>query len=149
MLPRRSSVLYKAAASAVRAAAIGTPVERVARTMYGKDDNLELVVRAATTQADLTTPDWAGVLAHDVIASELIQRLTALSAAANLMQRGLKVDLTGKGSITIPGRLYNPTAAGAWVAEGGAIPVRQPTILGGPKLVPRKLAVLSNSRPRW
>jgi Phage capsid family len=140
---RTSSPLYKAAACVLRGAATATPPEKIAKSLYAGDDNVAAVIKAASTQADLTTPDWAGVLAHDVIASELIQRLTALSAAANLMQRGLRVDLTGKGSITIPGRSFNPQTAGGWIAEGQPIPLRQPPIIPGPKLAPRTLAVLA------
>jgi hypothetical protein len=143
-LPRRtSSPLYKAAVCVLRGAATGTPPEKVAKSMFAGDDNVAAVIRAASTQATVGTPAWAGVLAHDVIASELIQKLTALSAGANLMQRGLKVDLTGKGSITVPGRGFNPATAGGWILEGAAIPLRQPPILAGPKLEPRKLAVLA------
>jgi hypothetical protein len=123
--------------------ATGAAPEKVAKSLYAGDDSVAAVIRAASTEADLTTPGWAGVLARDVIASELIQKLTALSAAASLMQRGLRVDLTGKGSITLPGRSFAPQTAGGWILEGAAIPLRQPPIIPGPKLVPRKLAVLA------
>jgi hypothetical protein len=121
----------------------GAAPDKVARSLYGRDEQLELLLRAASSPATLTAPQWAGILAHDVIASELIQKITALSAAASLMQAGLKLDLAGKGSITIPGRKYDPQAAGGWIQEGAPIPFRQPLIMPGPKLVPRKLAVLS------
>ena len=77
----------------------------------------------------------------------MIQKITALSAAAGLMAQGMKVDLKGAASITIPGRTYNPASAGDWIAEGQAIPLRQPTIAPGPKLVPRKLGVLPDVQP--
>jgi hypothetical protein len=140
---RRSSILYRAAACTLRSAATGMSPQKIARTLYPGDDSVQLVLRAASAPATITDPAWFGLISHDIIASELIQKLTALSAAANLMQRGLKVDLTGKGSITVPGRLYDPSAAGAWIAEGQPIPLRQPSIAPGPKLVPRKLAVLT------
>jgi hypothetical protein len=140
---RAPSALYKAAACVLRGQATNVAPELVARSLYGRDEALELIIRAASSPASLTAPQWAGIVAHDVIASELIQKITALSAAASLLQAGLKVDLAGKGSITIPGRKYDPTAAGGWIQEGAPIPFRQPLILPGPKLVPRKLAVLS------
>jgi hypothetical protein len=60
------------------------------------------------------------------------------------MARGIRVDLTGVGSITIPGRLYDPAAAGDWIGEGAPIPMRYPIISAGPKLQPRKLGVLAS-----
>ena len=54
----------------------------------------------------------------------------------------MSVDLTGVGSISVPGRIYNPNSGGAWIAEGQPIPVRQLPLTAGPKLVPKKLACL-------
>ena len=116
-----------------------------AKSLFGKDHNLgPLVNRAASNPATLTDPSWLGVIGHDVVYSQLIQKITALSAAAGLMAKGIRVNLTGVGSITIPGRLYNPSSGGDWIAEGQAIPFRQPLISAGPKLEPRKLGVLSS-----
>ena len=114
--------------------------------MYAKDHGLEfLLTKATSSPAITTTPAWAGTLAHDVIRSDLIQKITAISAAAALMTQGMKMDLTGLASVTIPGRPFDPTgaAAGAWIAEGFPIPMRQPAISQGPKLTPHKLGVLS------
>jgi hypothetical protein len=141
---RPKNSIFRAAAVMVRAKATNSTVEGTAKKLYGKDHGLsELFTRAASTPASLTIPGWAGLTGHDVVYSHLIQKITALSAAASLMTLGLKVDLTGVQSITIPGRTYNPASAGDWIAEGAAIPVRHPTIAPGPKLQPRKLGVLS------
>jgi hypothetical protein len=139
-----TNTLFRTAAVILRAHATDTSVDAAARKLYGKDHGLDLVLRAATSPATVTTPGWASTIAHDVIRSDLIAKITALSAGAALMEAGIKVDLTGVGSITIPGRQYAPAAAGGWVPEGAAIPVRKPTIIPGPKLVPRKLAVISS-----
>jgi hypothetical protein len=48
---------------------------------------------------------------------------TQKNPAAALMEAGMHVDLSGVASITIPGRLYDPTSAGGWVSEGAPIPV--------------------------
>jgi hypothetical protein len=117
--------------------------EAVAKRLYGKDHGLDLVLRAASSSADLSTPAWAGVVAHDVVRSDLIQKITALSAAASLMEVGVKVDLTNIGSISVPGRVFNPATAGAWVEEGQPIPVRATPILPRGKMAPRKLAVIT------
>jgi hypothetical protein len=50
---------------------------------------------------------------------------------------------TGVGSVSIPSRQFNPATAGAWIQEGAPIPVRTTPILGGPKLTPKKLAVIT------
>jgi hypothetical protein len=139
-----TNFICRAAAAHLRAAVTQTSPEFAAKKLFGKLHGLDpFLTRATSTPATLTNPAWAGVVAHDVIASELIQRITALSAAASLMGRGMKVDLTGVGSMTIPGRLYSPSAGGGWIAEGGAIPMRQPNIAPGPRLQPRKLGVLA------
>jgi hypothetical protein len=101
------------------------------------------VLRAASSSADLSTPAWAGVLGHDVVRSDLIQKITALSAAASLIDAGLRVDLTNVASISIPGRTFSPSTGGAWVAEGQPIPVKSTPLIAGSKLAPRKLAVIT------
>jgi hypothetical protein len=142
---RPKNSIYRAAAVMLRAQLSDSPSspEQAARKMFGKDHGLDLMLRATSSPATLTTPTWAAVVAHDVIRSELIQRITGLSAAAGLMQRGLQIDLSGVASVTIPARIYNPAAAGDWIGEGQPIMLRQPTIARGPKLAPRKLAVLA------
>jgi hypothetical protein len=141
--PRSTGMLHKTAAVMLRAHASGVAPEAAAKALFGKDHGLSDVLRAVTAPADLTTPPWAGIVAHDIIRGDLIQKITGLSAAAALMQSGLQVDLTGIGSLTVPGRLYDPTAAGGWVAEGQPIRVRTPVLTGGPKLEPRMLKVLA------
>jgi hypothetical protein len=142
MQPKNS--IFRAAAVMVRAKVTNSTGEATAKSLYGNEHGLAfLLIRAASTPASLSNPAWAGVWGHDVVWSQLIQKITALSAAAGLMILGLKVDLTGVASITIPGKTYNPQAAGDWIGEGMPIPVRRPTIAPGPKLQPRKLGVLS------
>jgi hypothetical protein len=145
MRRRAPGAIYKAAACVLRGNYTGIAAEKVARSLYGQDEALDMMLRASSKPAAMTDPAWAGPLAHDLVASQLIQKITALSAAASLMQAGTSIDLSGVGSITIPGRAYDPTGAsgGAWIAEGAAIPLRQPEIVAGPKLEPRKLAVIA------
>ena len=112
--------------------------------MYGKDHGLDLLLRATSQPATVTNPGWAAELGRNVIYSQLIQKITALSAAASLMEVRLKIDLTGLASVTIPGRQFNPATAGGWIAEGMPTPDRKPIIIPGPKLEPRKLAVMTS-----
>jgi hypothetical protein len=136
--------LFRAAAVMVRAHVSKTSPEATAKKLYGKEHGLDrFITRGASDVAMLGDMSWAGVAGHDVIFSQLIQKITGLSAAAGLMVQGLKVNLSGVASITIPGRTYNPQSGGDWIAEGQPIPVRHPVITPGPTLTPHKLGVLS------
>ena len=127
--------LFRAAAVMLKAHLNKADPEKTAKQLYGKDHGLEpLITRSTSAPATMTDTTWAGPLVHDLIRSELIQKITALSAAAGLMKLGLKVDFTGTKSITIPGRTLTPAAAGDWIEEGAAIPVRHPTIAPDPNL---------------
>ena len=126
--PRSGNTLYRAAAAVLRGHMTGVSPEKVARSLYGKDEQLELMLRAATAPATLTDPAWFGLVGHQIIASQLIQQIVALSAGAAMIEAGVKVDLARVASIVIPGRVYDPTGAtaGGWIGEGQAIPLRQP-----------------------
>lgn len=92
--------------------------------------------------ATLADAGWAGVVCHDLV-GDLLQEMTALSAAANVMARGLKINLGRNASIRIPGRLVDPTLAVSWLAEGEPAPMRAPPLVSGPTLRPKKIGVLS------
>src|SRR5271167_867094 len=77
------------------------------------------------------------------MAGDLLQEATTLSAAANLMARGLRISLDGIASLRIPGRTSDPTLAAAWIDEGAPIPMRAPPLIAGPMLKPKKIGVLS------
>ena len=138
----RANMLYRTAAVLLRSHYQQLDPEDVAKALYGRDHGLDTVIRAASSPATLTNPAWAGLATQNLI-RDLIQQITALSAAAALMEAGVRIDTSGYASVTVPGRLYDPTAAGAWIPEGAAIPVRIPLLTAGPQLVPRKLAVIS------
>jgi hypothetical protein len=140
---RASGLLYKSAAAFLRAHVDGVSPEIAARGLYGREHSLDPILKAASSPATLTDPNWAGPAVQNLIRGDLIQSITALSAGAALMESCTRVDLTGLASITVPGRLYNPASAGAWVAEGAPVPVRNPQLTQGPKLQPRKLVVLT------
>ena len=95
--------------------------------------------RSATT---LTTTTTAAALAP-VMTSDLIASIATLSAAAKLITLGTQVDLSGMGSLRVPGRVTNAANAGTWVEEGLPIPLRAMSIAAN-TLVPKKLAVLTS-----
>src|SRR5262249_26954163 len=85
---------------------------------------------------------WAASLAGVAI-YDLIQTATSLSAAAELISRGLKLNMDGIAEYRVPGRVLNAAAAGQWVAEGMAAPVRALSFSNAAILRPRKLQVVT------
>jgi hypothetical protein len=111
--------------------------------MFGKDEATELVLRAATGAATTTGASWASALAHQII-DDTIAAAASISAAADVIARGTRVNFDNAGSIRIPGRTFstNNADAGQWVAEGAPTPVRPLSFTTGVTLTPRKLAVI-------
>lgn len=140
--PRVNSI-YRAAAVMLRSHYQQLSYEEATRSLYGRDSGLEPILKAASNPATLTDPQWAGSATQSMI-RDLTQAITGLSAAASLMEAGTKIDLSGYASIRIPGRLYDPSMGGSWVAEGAAIPMRIPLLTQGPTLEPRKLGVIAS-----
>lgn len=132
------AAIFRLAAATVRAFISGSTVEKAGRELYGRAG----VERAASSPATLGDPSWLGIIGHDVV-GDLLQEATVLSAAANLMARGLKVSLDGIASLRIPGRLADPALAVSWIAEGAPAPMRAPPLIAGPTLRPKKIGVLS------
>src|SRR5262249_54550782 len=88
------------------------------------------------------SPGWAPSLGG-VAVYDLIQSTTTISAGAELIDRGLKLKMDGVAECHVPGRGLNAAAAGRWVGEGGAAPVRALGFADAAILRPRKLAVLT------
>jgi len=140
---RPSHHLYRAAAAHLRAHRENISPERAAKSLFADDQVTPLLLKAASTPATTTTPGWAQSLAATAV-DDTVQAITSLSAAAGLISRGLKVDFNGYASIRIPGRLVDPNDAGAWVGEGGSVPVRTQRMTAGPTLTPHKLVVITS-----
>jgi len=109
--------------------------------MFGRDAATLRVLRAASAPARTDTTGWAKELAT-VSIFDLVQSITSISAAADIIDRGLRVSLNGINELHIPSRVLNAAAAGQWVQEGGVIPVRQLSFADAAVLRPRKLVVL-------
>jgi hypothetical protein len=142
---RRGSLTpYKALAAKVRAVVENTPVAKVAKAMYGGDLDFDEVQRAASSPAMINDSGsgWAGPLGRFGV-SQAVEDIVAMSAIGRLLAFGaLRVDLGRLASVTIPGRQTVAANAGAWVAEGQPVQVKQYSILG-PKLSPHKLEVIT------
>jgi hypothetical protein len=136
---RPATLLARAGAAHLRAFITGNTPEREAKAMFGDTT----VLKAASAPAAISgTSGWAQSLGG-VAAYDLIQSTATLSAAAELIDRGLKLNMDGIAEHHVPGRVLNATAAGQWVGEGGAVPVRALSFADAAILRPRKLEVLT------
>src|SRR4051812_5675730 len=78
----------------------GSP-EKAARSLYGNtEEATALITRGVTAPATTTTSGWASQIAVASVA-DFVSSL-APSAAAQLINRGLRVSLVGKSSISVP-----------------------------------------------
>jgi hypothetical protein len=137
---RPAAHLARAATAHLRAYVKKSTPEFVVAQMWGRDPVTVEVLRAATAPATTTTTGWAKELTRTAI-YDLVQSVTSVSAAAELIGRGLQLSLDGIAELRVPGRVLSAAAAGQWVAEGGAAPARQLSFANA-ILQPRKLSVL-------
>ena len=138
---RASHYLYRAATAYVKAHVAKVSPATAAKSMFGSDPVIDLIVRGATSAADMTTSSWAHELAGVAI-YDMIQSITSLSAAAELIDRGLKLNMNHVAEMRVPGRTLNVAQAGLWTSEEAPAPARQLSFSNAAILRPRKLAVL-------
>src|SRR5262249_34011869 len=140
---RPAVYLHRAAAAHLRGFITNQTPERAAKELFGDDAVTDIVLRAATTPAAISgTPAWAQQLAGGAI-YDLIQSPTSLSAAADVIDRALKLNMDGVAELRVPGRALSAAAAGQWTAEGMPTPVSAMSFANAAVLRPRKLDVLS------
>jgi hypothetical protein len=108
--------------------------------MWGDGATTE-ILRAATTPAITTGTGWAAEIVRVAI-YDLIQSITSVSAAAELIDRGLQLSMDGVAELRVPGRVLNAGVAGQWVAEGAPAPARQLSFANAAILQPRKLSCI-------
>jgi hypothetical protein len=146
--------LYRLAAAHAIAAHRGpdTPVDLIIQERWPEDRKTALFARTATAPATTSGSGWADAFAITAVGGFIASLRD--SAAAALINRAPRVDLTGAGSILLP--RASATGSSAWVVEGGAIPVGVGT-LANATISPRKLALiqsltresLEHSPERW
>jgi len=147
-VPQPAASVFRAAACHVRGGLELVGGERrtlaaAARELGYRDSLVDaLVQRAATSAADTTSTGWSHELAGVAIL-DLVQSITSISAAAQLIDRGLKLNMDRFAEYRVPGRVLNAAAAGMWTAEETAAPARQLAFSNVAILRPRKLSVLS------
>jgi hypothetical protein len=136
---RPAVYLVRAAAAHLRGFITGETPQRVASDLFG-DSVTDIVLRSATTQAAVSgTSAWAASIAG-VAVYDLVQSVTSISAAADLIGRAMKLNMDGIAEQRVPGRTL---VAGTWVGEGMAAPVKALTFANDAILRPRKLQVLT------
>jgi hypothetical protein len=113
-------------------------ITEMAQTLYGTE-GAEAVLKAAVSPA--ATNDWGGSLTGGKVAAQFVGSLRGMSAAAELFERGLTLDLSGVGSAIIP-RVLTDFPAPAWVAEGAPIPAGRASF-ESVSITPKKLASLT------
>jgi hypothetical protein len=86
------------------------------------------VFKAASVPADTATPAWAATLAPTMV-GDFVASLQPMSAAAKLIDAGIRLSLSGIYALNIPKR-NSPKAATdvAWAAEGQPIAVKLYTL---------------------
>ena len=117
----------------------------VMKQEYGDDEPtravLNVITRAATVPADTVTSGWASQLVETSI-TEFFAALMPNSVYPALSSRGGKFTFGRAGIVSMPTRAATPTIAGSFVAQGGAIPVRQGAFTAI-TFTPKKMAVIS------
>ena len=132
---------YRAASATLRSYITGATPANAARAMFGHDPVTDMILRAESGPAEIGgTPGWAGSLGGVAI-YDMIQDAATYSAGADLIGRALKINLDGFAEYRVPGRLRSAAAAGQWVGEGLAAPVRQLAFSNAALLHPKKLEV--------
>jgi hypothetical protein len=137
---RPSAYVVRAASASLRSFLTGASAVSTAKSMWDDDRVTPLILRAATGPALTTQSDWAKELAGVAI-YDLVQSVTSLSAAAEVIDRALKINLDGIAEAHVPGRNLAP--AGAWVAEGQPTPVRAFSFSNAAILIPRRLSIVT------
>jgi Phage capsid family len=131
------AVFAKARASADRLG--GASAEDIARSLWGDDEPTRLILRAAVVPASTTGAGWANTIAATAVA-DFVASLATFGAAAQVIAGGVRVDLDGVNTVSVPRRATAVDSALAWIAEGAPIPVKQDA-LDAVSLSPRKFAV--------
>lgn len=160
------NLLIKTITAAVIAKMTDRSQDEVRSELYGDDDRVAAVskayfartIKSATDAADTTTAGWAAELVRNDIRGFLTE-LAPLSVYASLVNRGNLLSFDGANSVTIPRRNRTNQSSGAaagaaahahlgaqmggaWVGEGGVIPVKQ-MALSSQTLNRYKTAVIS------
>jgi hypothetical protein len=120
--PRPGGLVARLAAIQLIAARERCKPNDIARKHFADDRDLAHLIelKAAVTPAQTTVATWAAELAVDVV-QDIADNLLPQSALAQLRSYGLAYAFIDGAVARVP--IAAPTPSGAFLAEGGAIPV--------------------------
>ena len=118
------------------------PIDVMER-LYGQDEGVAMIVKAAVAPATTTTQGWAAELVNTAM-TDFLESLRAESVYPALAQAGGGRLTFGpnSGAIKIPARSATPSIGGSFIGEGAAIPVRR-LALTSVTLSPKKMGVIT------
>lgn len=115
----------------------------VMERIYGQDEGVAMVVKAAVNPATTTAAGWAAELVNTAM-SDFLETLRPQSVYPALAEAGGGRLTFGpnSGAIKIPARASTPSIGGSFIGEGAAIPVRR-LALTSVTLSPKKMGVIT------
>ena len=115
----------------------------VLERLYGHDEGVGLIVKAAVAPATTTTSGWAAELVNTAM-SDFLETLRPESVYPALAAAGGGRLTFGpnSGAIKVPARAPTPSIGGSFIGEGAAIPVRR-LALTSATLTPFKMGVIT------
>src|SRR5262249_13111995 len=113
-LARPCVYLARAATAHLKSFVTGLTPPKAPKAVWDDDRVTGTILRAATTPATTTQSGWAQQLAG-VAVLDLVQSVTSISAAAEVIDRALKLSMDGIAEYFVPGRPLTAASAGAWV----------------------------------
>lgn len=118
------------------------PIDVMER-IYGQDEGVAMVVKAAVAPATTTTSGWAAELINTAM-TDFLETLRPESVYPALAEAGGGRLTFGpnSGAIKIPARSATPSIGGSFIGEGAAIPVRR-LALTSVTLSPKKMGVIT------
>jgi len=115
----------------VHAAREKRDIASMVEELFPGDHAIIAIARTAAAVADTTTAGWAAELVRSEVRAMIEKDLAPISVAAALAVRGRRMAFAGAQSILIPSiSTRGKAVAGAWVGEGGVIPVKQGSVSG-------------------
>lgn len=136
------SIIRAAIVNGIASHAHQDPLEVMER-IYGQDESVAMIVKAAVAPATTTVTGWAAELVNTAM-SDFLETLRPESVYPALAEAGGGRLTFGpnSGAIKVPARASTPSIGGSFVAEGGAIPVRR-LALTSVTLTPKKMGVIT------
>jgi hypothetical protein len=142
LLPRDH--FYRAAWTHIKQNATREGLLDLACDMYRGDEVTLLLLRGTSVPAQTNVQSWASELATTSVLDMLLG-IGAAAASPQLIPLAANVEFPpGASQVTVPTLIVAAADAGAFVAEGGPIPVRKLSTNNLPILNMRKLAVINH-----